>query len=151
MQRTLIYNTVHGISKPKTSLKRNDMLPVSLALCKGNLKFNRFYKRYKNRRDRGPTNLQAVRRLTPNLVKLRSREIGCYNDCIALTFFRHLGSAAADVPVIFQSDWKSLKPNLAASRLREILRYRLVNICQIGVSWMATKALIQYKDDILPV
>ena len=26
------------------------------------------------------------------------------------------------VPVKFQSDWKSLKPNLATSRLREILR-----------------------------
>ena len=28
---------------------------------------------------------------------------------------------AAEVPVKFQSDWKSLNPNLAASRLHEIL------------------------------
>ena len=58
----------------------------------------------------------------PNLVKSRSREIGCCNGRIALKFDRHLGSSAAEVPVIFQSDWKSLKPNLAASRLHEILR-----------------------------
>ena len=30
--------------------------------------------------------------------------------------------AAAVVPVKFQSDWKSLNPNLVASRLHEILR-----------------------------
>ena len=51
-----------------------------------------------------------------------SREIGCYNDSIALKFDRHLGSTAAEVPVKFQSDWKCLNPNLAASRLHEILR-----------------------------
>ena len=39
---------------------------------------------------------------------------------VALWNRRHLGSAAADVPVKFQSDWKSLNPNLAASRLHEI-------------------------------
>ena len=32
------------------------------------------------------------------------------------------GSSAAEVPVEFQSDWKSLNKNLAASRLYEILR-----------------------------
>ena len=37
-------------------------------------------------------------------------------------FDRHLGSSAAEVPAKFQSDWKSLNPNLAASRLHEILR-----------------------------
>ena len=31
-------------------------------------------------------------------------------------------SAVAQVPAKFQSDWKSLNPNLAASRLHEILR-----------------------------
>ena len=36
---------------------------------------------------------------------------------------RHLGSCAAEVPVKFQSDWKSLNPNLAASRLHKILQY----------------------------
>ena len=34
---------------------------------------------------------------------------------------RKIGSAAAEVPAKFQSDWKSLNPNLA-SRLHEILR-----------------------------
>ena len=55
----------------------------------------------------------------PNLVGSRSREIGCYNDRIVLEFDRHLDSAAAEVPVKFQSDWNSLKTNLAASRLHE--------------------------------
>ena len=49
-------------------------------------------------------------------------EIGCYNDRIALKFDTHLGSAAAELPVKFQSDWKSLSLNLAASRIHEILR-----------------------------
>ena len=60
--------------------------------------------------------------LPPNLVKSRSHEIGCFNGRIALKFVRHLGSSAAEVPAKFQSDWKSLNPNLAASRLHEILR-----------------------------
>ena len=51
-------------------------------------------------------------------VKSRSREIGCYNDRIALKLDRHVGSAPADVPVIFQSKRKSLNTNLAASRRR---------------------------------
>ena len=59
---------------------------------------------------------------SPNPVKSRSREIECYNDRFAMKFDRHLGSAAAVLPVKFQSDWKSLNPNLPASRLREILR-----------------------------
>ena len=54
-------------------------------------------------------------------MKSRSCVIGCYNNRSALKFDRHLGSAAAEVPVKFQSDWKSLNPNLAASRLYEIL------------------------------
>ena len=36
-----------------------------------------------------------------NLAKSRSREFGCYNDCIALKFDKHLDSAAAEVPVKF--------------------------------------------------
>ena len=45
-------------------------------------------------------------------------------DRIALKFDRRLGSAAPDVPVKFQSDWESesLNPNLATSRLHEILQ-----------------------------
>ena len=35
-----------------------------------------------------------------------SLEIGCYNDCIALKIDRNLSSAAAEVPVKCQSDWK---------------------------------------------
>ena len=60
--------------------------------------------------------------LPPNFVKSRSREIGCYNARIAPNFDRHLGSSAAELPVKFQSDRKSLNPNLAASRLNKILR-----------------------------
>ena len=59
--------------------------------------------------------------LPPNLVKSRNRKIGCYIDRIALKFGRVFGRAAAEVPAKFQSDWKSLNPNRAASRLREIL------------------------------
>ena len=51
------------------------------------------------------------------LVMSRSREIGCYNDGITMTFNRYLGSASPEVPVKFQSDW-----NPPASRLRGILR-----------------------------
>ena len=43
---------------------------------------------------------------------------------------RYLGSATGEVPVKFQSDWKSLIPNLVASRLHEICgktSFRLVN------------------------
>ena len=53
-------------------------------------------------------NLDAV--LPPNLVKSQSREIGRYNDHIALKFDRHLGSAATELLVKFQSDWESLNP-----------------------------------------
>ena len=58
----------------------------------------------------------------PNIVKYRSRTIGGYNDRVALTFDKDLDSAAAQVFVTFQRDWKSLKPNLASSILHEILR-----------------------------
>ena len=58
--------------------------------------------------------------LPPNLVKSRNRGIGFYNVRFALKLDRHLGSDAAEMPVQFQSDWKSLNPNLAASRLQEI-------------------------------
>ena len=39
-----------------------------------------------------------------DLVKSRSHEIGCYNDRITVKFDSHLGSAAVEVPVEFQSD-----------------------------------------------
>ena len=58
----------------------------------------------------------------PILVNSRSLEIGCYNDRIALKFNRHLGSAAAKVPVKFQRAWQSLNPYVTAWRLHEILR-----------------------------
>ena len=44
------------------------------------------------------------------ITKSRSHEIGCYNNCIATKFDRHLGSA-----------WKSLNMNLVASRLRDLV------------------------------
>ena len=40
-----------------------------------------------------------------------------------MKFDRHLGSAAAELPVKFQSEWKSLNLNIVASRPREILRW----------------------------
>ena len=63
----------------------------------------------------GPLFTKRLDVLPRDLVKFRSREIGCFNDCVALKIDRHLGSA--DVPDKFQSGWKSLIPNLAASRL----------------------------------
>ena len=45
--------------------------------------------------------------LSPNLVKSRSRGIGCYNDRIALKFDRHFDSAAAELPVKFQGGRKT--------------------------------------------
>ena len=60
--------------------------------------------------------------LPPSLAKPQSHEIGCYKDRIALKFGRHLDNGAADVPVKFQSYWKKLNPNLAASRLHEIMQ-----------------------------
>ena len=54
--------------------------------------------------------------------KARSREIRCNKDRIAVKFDRHLGYTAAKASVKFQSDWKSLSPNLVALRLHEILR-----------------------------
>ena len=39
--------------------------------------------------------------LSTNLVKSRSREIGCYNDPIGLKFDRPLGSTPAGMPVKF--------------------------------------------------
>ena len=51
-----------------------------------------------------------------------SREIGCYNDRIVPKFDRHLGNGAAEVPVKFQSDCKSLNPILAVPRLCQILQ-----------------------------
>ena len=43
----------------------------------------------------GPLFTERYDVLPPNLVESRSREIGCYNDRIALKFDRHLGSPAA--------------------------------------------------------
>ena len=56
------------------------------------------------------------------LMKSRSRDITCYYDRISLKFDRRLGSVAAEMPVEFQNDSKSLTQNLVASRLHEIFR-----------------------------
>ena len=53
---------------------------------------------------------------------LEGTGFGYCHDFIALKFGRHLGNAAAEVPVKFHSDLKSLRRNIAASRLQEILR-----------------------------
>ena len=70
----------------------------------------------------GPLFTKQTDILPLDLVKSRSREIGCYNGYIALKFDRHLGSTVAEVRVKFQSDWKSLNQNIAALRLHEIFR-----------------------------
>ena len=49
------------------------------------------------------------------------RFLGLYSLSGKISFDGHLGSAAAEVSVKFESDWKSLNPNLAASILDEIL------------------------------
>ena len=53
-------------------------------------------------------------------MKSRSREIRRYNAHIVRKFDRLI--RAAEVPVKFQRDWKSINPNLAASSRHEILR-----------------------------
>ena len=70
----------------------------------------------------GPLYTKRPGVLLPNLAKSRNCEIGCYSANIALQFDRHIGNAAAEVPVKFQNDWKSLNPNFAASSLHEILQ-----------------------------
>ena len=55
--------------------------------------------------------------LLQDLMNSQSHKIGCYNHRTSLKFDRHLGSNAAEVPVKFQSGWKSLNLNLAASTL----------------------------------
>ena len=62
------------------------------------------------------------------ILQVPSRKIRCYYDCIALKFDRHLDSDAVDVIVNFQSDWKSLNPNLTDSRLYGETPARLMNI-----------------------
>ena len=67
-----------------------------------------------------------------DLVKSRRREIGSSNYRIALTFYRHMDSTAADVPVKFQSDRKIQNINPAASRLCEILQSIRRLIVELG-------------------
>ena len=64
--------------------------------------------------DTGPLITKRLDVLSPNPVKSRSHEFGCYQDRIVLKSGRHLGSTASDVPVKYKSDGKSLNPNLAA-------------------------------------
>ena len=65
-----------------------------------------------------------------NRMNSRIDEIGCYNGRIAQKFDRHFGSAAAEEPVKFQSDWKNINPNPTASDFTRSCgrtSYRLVN------------------------
>ena len=86
-----------------------------------------------------PLFIKRVDVLSLDLVQCRSREIWFYINRIILKFDRHLGSAAADVPVKFQGDWTRLNPNLGASILHEI-SVRLVNRCpgERGQNWVKT-------------
>ena len=70
----------------------------------------------------GPLFTKRADVLPPNLVKPLSREIRCYNDRIIVKSDKHLSTNAVDVSVKIQSDCKSLNPNLAVSRLHEMLR-----------------------------
>ena len=63
-----------------------------------------------------------------DLVKSRSREIGCHIDSVALKFANHLGSSAAEVSVKFWSYWKSLSP-----RVSDFTRsYGLSSVCLVN-------------------
>ena len=60
--------------------------------------------------------------------KTSYRQISCSLEAAILDAYHskiwqkmHFGSAAAEVAGKFQSEWTSLNPNFAASRLREIL------------------------------
>ena len=57
-------------------------------------------------------------------MKSESREIGCYDDNMALKFGRHLGNAAAEVPVKFRIDWNkaNLRDLTAATGLVILLK-----------------------------
>ena len=103
--------TTHPLLTPK--LQTVYYIPASLLVVFSSVLY---------RMSPGPLFTRQTDVLPLDLVKFRGREIGCYNDRFALKFDRQLGSTAAEVPLKFQSDWKSLNPNLAASRLREILR-----------------------------
>ena len=62
-------------------------------------------------------------RLTPKIsLSIEAARLGCRFFPIALTFDRHLGSDATEVPVKFQSDTVIITSNLAASKLHEICK-----------------------------
>ena len=65
----------------------------------------------------GPLFTKRTDVLPQDVMKSRSREIGCYNDRVTLIFDRHPDSAAAKGPDKFRGEWKSWNPNLAALRL----------------------------------
>ena len=79
--------------------------------------------------------------ISQDLVKSRSHVIGTLNCHIALTFDRHIGSNAAEVPVKFESDRTILNTNLAASRLYEILRKDVFSDIETGPWWFGAVAL----------
>ena len=102
----------------------------------------------------GPLSTKRKDVLPQDLVKSRIREIVCYNDRIVLKFDRHLGSAAAKVPVIFQSDWKYLNINLGLrcfTRSWGKTSVRLVNrgpaLSEIlGKIWLACDCATRHSD-----
>ena len=65
--------------------------------------------------------------LSQDLLKSRSCVIGCYNRRIALKFYRQLDSVATEVSLKFQSEWKSLHPNLTAAGSYGRTSVRFVN------------------------
>ena len=52
-----------------------------------------------------------------------------------MKFDRHVGSAAADVPVKLQNDWDSINPNLVAPRSRGKTSVCLVHRDPVNMPW----------------
>ena len=60
--------------------------------------------------------------LAPHVLMISIREIRWFAYAIVLKFAKHLCNAAAQLPVKYRKDLKSLRPNFAASELYEILK-----------------------------
>ena len=65
---------------------------------------------------------KVVRRRTNKSSEISITSLGVVMIVLNLKFDRHLGSAAVEVSIEFQIDWKSLNPNLGAMLFHEILR-----------------------------
>ena len=71
------------------------------------------------------SSIHRVGRLTAKSREVLKSRFGCYNGRVAMKCHRNNGSASVEVSVKFESDWKSLNPNLASTLLYEFLRQGL--------------------------